>query len=726
MSKRAGLQDGSRGDEPSQKRCRIDEGNEALPPTLFFRVRLCIEDQWLLVKLTCSEILLQIFIPPRLGRRRWRVEMDICAFENHTKNSFILDMAKVGDDNDNDDDKEEEEEEEGGRTLKVMPLAGPSAKQKLAATFDQMAAWFEQNLRRSPQDREDPTHKAPETRMYLVHVQRTTTEYITKHLWKKGFPMTISAWAAGQLYVVAGSPKTIGKSLPLSLYLAVKQYTHIVEEECQAVKCSPSELPNPLWVRIKNSPYRGNIALVFEQLPNGIVAVLIVLHTFPYAMPRRSRALIERSRLPSDRTVSDIIRDDEVVGWKFKGESYYMGLLLKNFHHDRLELVASPHISNISLYLDSGWDKPFMKESVVAFLMQFLCMGDLARVVRGSLCGELGKVVSTDHTIGSVEVSKYYLDRRPLTHTLTSRLPMQQYFEPSESDSIQIRDYIEVQEGEHRGKHGVVDWCAKGDTNIWFQDIFTPKNTELSSISVPAAIVQWTDLTKTIQYMKERGYDVRPGDVMTVVRGLEYEAQGVVQHVDFPNARLVLMCDGNHSLLNILIGFVRKVRNADLDHLKKDIGKEVFIIGGDQKGFQGTLYSLAVETCTIAVYGQKRIKPKLYDVATSITPPAKTNPSSSSASITGPILSSSSIWSTWSASPGGVDVVQDPLSSINTTLSTFQAWNVDGHDIQDSNDTTAEKLRNSPLPWLREFSSLFRKYHAMLKVLPSFNGTLSK
>lgn len=43
-----------------------------------------------------------------------------------------------------------------------------------------------------------------------------------------------------------------------------------------------------------------------------------------------------------------------------------------------------------------------MKESIIAFLMQFLRVGNLARIVRGSLCGELGNVVSTDHTLGSV------------------------------------------------------------------------------------------------------------------------------------------------------------------------------------------------------------------------------------------------------------------------------------------------------------------------------------
>ncbi|KAG1867358.1 hypothetical protein F4604DRAFT_1927661 [Suillus subluteus] len=601
-----------------------------------------------------------------------------------TKNSFILDMAKVGDDDEEEEVGEEEEEGEEGEegygdgtsvgSAKVMRLARPLATQKLAATFDDMATRFEQNQHCSSQGCENATHGVPEARMYLVHVQRTTTEYVASHLRKKGFPMTISAWPAGQLYMVVDSPKTVAKSLPLSLYLAVKQYTLITEEEHGAVERSQSEFPNPAWVRVKNGPYRGNTVLVFEQLPNDIVAVLIVSRDMPYAMPGRTQALVERSRLPKNKTVSDVLHGDQVVGWKF------------------LELVASPHINDISLHLESGWDKIFMKETVIAFLMQFLCAGDSVRVVTGSLRGELGKIVSTDHTVGSVCLESAFDG-----HITEVEVP--------------LRDIEHV--------------FRVGDT-----DIFTLNNVELSSISVPAAMVQWTDITKTIQYMKERGYDIRPGDVVTVVHGPEYEAKGVVQCVDFPNAHLTLLCEGDHSLINVPIGFVMKVRNTDLDHFKKEIGKEVFIISGDQKGSRGTLHSVGLETCIVAVYGQKRIELKLYEVATrygvrlngamlegpdmasfcemrkrsflappphSITPPVETLPSSSSASMTGPIPSSSNVWSSWSAHPGGVDAAQDPLSSVQPSSSTFQLWIVDKNDTQDSNDATAEKLRDSAI-----------------------------
>jgi hypothetical protein len=64
------------------------------------------------------------------------------------------------------------------------------------------------------------------------------------------------------------------------------------------------------------------------------------------------------------------------------------------------------------------------------------------------------------------------------------------------------------------------------------------------------------------------------------------------------------------------IGFVIKLQNASLDFFKKDIGQEVFIIGGDRKGYRATLYSFSSETCTVAIHGQQRTTIQLKDVVT--------------------------------------------------------------------------------------------------------------
>ncbi|KAG2059136.1 hypothetical protein BDR06DRAFT_1071983 [Suillus hirtellus] len=211
-------------------------------------------------------------------------------------------------------------------------------------------------------------------------------------------------------------------------------------------------------------------------------------------MPKRSVVLLDQAHLPNDKTVSDILQDDKVVGWSYKGEQYYMGLLLKNFHHDSLEL--------------SRWDVPFFKKTLKTFSLQFLCIGDSARPITGEVCQEIGTVISTNHVSGSaclkfiidghgqelefrlqdiecvfwvgdmvqvvvgahaglegyiikrsddlfhmcqeatnkeVEVSKYYLDRRPLTHILQFQPPMQPDFNPlPKPESLQIGDEMKV------------------------------------------------------------------------------------------------------------------------------------------------------------------------------------------------------------------------------------------------------------------------------------------
>ncbi|KAG2127247.1 hypothetical protein DEU56DRAFT_915790 [Suillus clintonianus] len=244
-----------------------------------------------------------------------------------------------------------------------------------------MATRFERNPTTSSHGRRPST----ESRMYLLHVQRTATEYIAAHLRGKKFPVTVSAWIPGQLYVVSDSPKTIAHSLPSSLYLAVKEYIRITDEERKAVGLSQSKLPAPSWVRITKGKYKGDIGRVSNSKED-FVKVFVATRDFPYQMPRGSRALLERSRLPNTKAVSDIIQDGEVVGLTYKGE----------------KLLASPHVDDIQLHLESGWDMPFLKNTVVAFSLQFLRVGDYARVVRGSLHGDLGKVVSTNHAHGSV------------------------------------------------------------------------------------------------------------------------------------------------------------------------------------------------------------------------------------------------------------------------------------------------------------------------------------
>jgi hypothetical protein len=58
------------------------------------------------------------------------------------------------------------------------------------------------------------------------------------------------------------------------------------------------------------------------------------------------------------------------------------------------------------------------------------------------------------------------------------------------------------------------------------------------------------------------------------------------------------------------------VQNANLSSFKKDIGQEVFVIGGKWKGYRGTLHSFTTNNCTVALHGQQRMTFELHEVAT--------------------------------------------------------------------------------------------------------------
>ncbi|KAG1866329.1 hypothetical protein C8R48DRAFT_672090 [Suillus tomentosus] len=234
-----------------------------------------------------------------------------------------------------------------------------------------------------------------------------------------------------------------------------------------------------------------------------------------------------------------------------------------------------------------------------------------------------------------VQVSKYYLDRCPPNYTYQSWSSIQQHFEHHPDESLQVGDYIKVLFGEHIGKCRVVAWFPAGETQLWLQyaNPWTKDDTGYNSgtpiFQVPTTFVWRTGLSQTLKYTKEKGYDVRPGDV-----------------IDVP------------------IDFMMKIRNISLDSFKDVIGQEVFVIGGDRKGYRATLYSIGSESCTVAVHGQAHTECKHQDVATRFTtPPPDPVPSGSSSSTSADPSLSSSTWTNWCTSFMNINTTHDPSST---------------------------------------------------------------
>ncbi|KAG2038738.1 hypothetical protein BDR03DRAFT_981276 [Suillus americanus] len=549
-----------------------------------------------------------------------------------------------------------------------------------------------------------------------------------------------------------------------------------------------------------------------SEQANNFVTVLIPPREFPYDMPKGAVALFDPSRLPSGISMLDVIRDGQVVASKYKGEEYYCGLLKKNFHRYCTELVPVPHPDDLRLHLQSGWDTPFVKKTEIAFSKQLLRSGECVRLNTPDLTGQICTILTTDHAFGGsvklafdldgrqkeieatlddvervfnvgdevrvvagaylgleghvvqkygeifhicqsgtqqqVEVSKCYLDRRPVDRTLQGHMSAEQYVDPpEESKSVEIGDYVEVTVGDLIGKGGIVQWSS--NDFVWFQDerelLRSDDHSQVTPpfIRVLATMVDRTRLPATIKFTKERGYDVRPGDLVSVARGPEFRTKGVVRSIDFPNAQLTLETLQELDLVTVPIRFVMKMRNADLDAFDRFIKKEVFVIGGDKKGFRATLYGLSTDDCVIAVHGQPRMTIKRYNVATtygcrlngamlewndftsfcemrrrsylaapprSVTPPPEKLPP--------PVADpgAPSIWADWSPEVLAAYSSQpDGPSS-----STESPWTVNASDVQD----TAE-LQPKPrdaLCWLKDYAHQFHGHHALFNVSAGFQG----
>ncbi|KAG2031209.1 hypothetical protein BDR03DRAFT_1016296 [Suillus americanus] len=562
------------------------------------------------------------------------------------------------------DDEEEEEEaddnkNEDGQAQRPRVTHMPARRHNLSDAINRIkdnlnSSSSTSGHRPSPVAAPRTTGFIPKRRMYVCTINASARQYLAKHFEKEGFPIVVSPWISSQLYIMSNSPRTILTSIPQSHAVAIKKWEVISEDEETAVNVLCLKFPSPAWLRIKRGKYKDTIAYIFnsEQV-NNFVTVLIPPREFPYDMPKESVTLFDPLRLPSGISMTNVIHDGQVVTLKFKGEESYCSLLKKNFHQYCTELVPVPHPDDLRLHLQSGWDTAFVKKAEITFSKQQLRIGECVQLHTPDLTGQICTILATDHVFGGsvklafhldgrrkeieatlkdvervfnigdevrvvaigtqqqVEVSKYYLDRRPVDRTLQGNMSAEQYVEPPEEPkSVEIGDYVEVTAGDLIGKGGIVQWSS-GDF-VWFQDerelLRSNDRSQVTPpfIQVQATMVDRTRLPATIKFTREHGYDMRPGDIVSVACGPEFRTKGVVRSVDFLNAQLTLETLKELDLMC----------NADLDVFNCFIKKEVFVIGGDKKGFWVTLYGLSMDDCVIAVHGQPRMTTKHYNVAT--------------------------------------------------------------------------------------------------------------
>ncbi|KAI5985283.1 hypothetical protein EDD15DRAFT_2200735 [Pisolithus albus] len=94
----------------------------------------------------------------------------------------------------------------------------------------------------------------------------------------------------------------------------------------------------------------------------------------------------------------------------------------------------------------------------------------------------------------------------------------------------------------------------------------------------------------TLQFSKERGYDVSPGNHVRVARGPAVGAEGRVRTVNFPSGRLTVLSEDS-PWHDVPISFCAKVEDYSLRDQEYHVGRKVWIISGPSKGCRGMLRS---------------------------------------------------------------------------------------------------------------------------------------
>ncbi|KAI6038183.1 hypothetical protein EDC04DRAFT_2604269 [Pisolithus marmoratus] len=242
--------------------------------------------------------------------------------------------------------------------------------------------------------------------------------------------------------------------------------------------------------------------------------------------------------------------------------------------------------------------------SVHDFKLEFPT-GASVQVIVGLNCGFQGIVIGKVDDM-YLDVPAIFLASHVSPTTYISREPDNQVpDDPLIHESrIQPGDFVHVISGPHKGLCGTLHWHSgreilitpstlqqadpdnlgdKGKSRAQEPEVLggdgdIDEGSDLIQVSVSMDEVLIIP-PSTLQFSREKGYDVTIGDRVRVAR--------------------VLADDG--PLHNVLIGFCVKLENHSLRDVERQVGHEVWIISGPRKGYRGTLRSVGRTYCNVAI-----------------------------------------------------------------------------------------------------------------------------
>ncbi|KAI5994381.1 hypothetical protein EDD15DRAFT_2366460 [Pisolithus albus] len=349
-------------------------------------------------------------LPPGATRRR-----SPCCREPRKKcrkaaASIFLDVDAEDEDEDGEEDEDEEESEEIGSTHRPQQV-GPSGKGSYQRNIDILCERFGREIPEGgafsgPSSRQIPAgiFLPPRRNIYIVDFYSASARmFAFEYIKLRGFEITTLPWLPHRLYVEASCPLEVQQNLPPSHRRCHKDIVLLPPQEGTSIMVFKARqiLPTRNWVRIriKKSPYNGNVGYVEESTESDAVALVAPCH-IPYDLPEESgeRVLfdVELARMAGLDPVPILSPRGTEIGYSCCGEEFVYGLLRLTLPVDTLELLDLPHPDDIRFHVAAEFDLPFVERTLNLFSAQFWQEQDTVEVHEGELRSKRGALVDVN------------------------------------------------------------------------------------------------------------------------------------------------------------------------------------------------------------------------------------------------------------------------------------------------------------------------------------------
>ncbi|KAI6154785.1 hypothetical protein BKA82DRAFT_23236 [Pisolithus tinctorius] len=571
--------------------------------------------------------------------------------------SQYLDISAWENKEDEEEDKLDDKANLCPRVTKIAPSGRANLTQQLESLFHHYSGEGSAEGSRVKVHQQDPVHSVKgcmevgmnqtQPRVFKVVLP---SGFVLQHFKLEGLKCKTFHSVPCHIYVEAPSTQDVRLRLPPSHTNLVPQIMLVPMEEMEPF-AQPSNIPVHSWVRLLTSGLKNKIAYV-KRVKGDLVYLLVIPWNLPYISSGENSAAhwelfdvdlacqhgleVILTPSPEGHTIAHCLQSQ-----------YHCGLLHRCFQRRNVKPVSLPTPEQIAWFIVSDVDPTLVACTLTHFSTQRWQVGDCGKIQAGEFVNEVA-YVTMDIQGESVIV---HLDNPTLELPTSLEISIHDF-----KCKFRSGDSVDIIAGPHRGFEGMMDiptiflashrvllsypnqdphdqlrrhppveehFIEPGDVHIEkaFNDEDAKGDKGKSKAQVPEVpskdsdsdgadneeviIVSLDDIQvtaqPTLQFSKEKGWDVSKGDLIQVIWGPAVDVKGVVRSIDLITATLTLESEDS-PWHNIPINFCAKLRDYSLHDAEQHIGCEVWIISGPNKGYSGTLRSVGRTSCTVAIH----------------------------------------------------------------------------------------------------------------------------